>query len=342
MQGLSVGVIGAGSMAGVHVPCWRQLGARVTVCSDDGNAAALAAAHQVDTVDSVDELLDRCELIDICTPSHTHKELALLSAKAGRHIVCEKPLALHAGDAEEMIDAAEHAGVHLFPGHVVRYFPEYAAAAEKVTAGAIGELAVLRFSRSGRNPSTWKPWFSDPELSGGILVDQMIHDFDYARWVAGDVNRVYAQIRHADDGTVPLGRRRGPGKAAPVVSATAVLTHASGAVSHVQGVWGLPGNPFRTTFRLAGTHGLLQHDSERTRAVRVVAEAGGPGEVIPPKYPLTRSPYLDELREFAVAVAGGPAPRVGARDGLAALRIADAARESVRTDRAVTVAGGAR
>ncbi|OEU86471.1 dehydrogenase [Streptomyces oceani] len=330
MSGLHVGLIGAGGIARAHLPAWIELGARVTLFSTDGQAEKLAARHSargVEAVRTLDELLERSRAVDVCTPTHTHRELVHTAVRAGKHVVCEKPLALSVEDTEEMVKAAERAGVLLFPAHVVRYFPEYAAMERAVRGGAVGPPAVLRFSRTGTYP-VWSPWFADPELSGGILLDQMIHDFDFARWLAGEVVRVYAQSR---------GHQQAPVEAGAVAASTAVLTHASGALSHVHGVWGLPDSEFRTTFRIAGRDGVLHHDSAQTKAFRVVASGErAAGEGIPATN-LTESPFVGELREFAAALDGGPTPRVTARDGLAAVRIAVAAAESARTGETVRI-----
>ncbi|WP_353946156.1 Gfo/Idh/MocA family oxidoreductase [Streptomyces sp. HUAS MG91] len=332
MADLDVGLIGAGGIARAHLPAWTALGARVTILSTDGNAEQLASQYAefgVTAVDSLPELLDRCTVVDVCTPTFTHHELTLGAIAAGRHVVCEKPLALTVAEAREMADAAEAAGVLLFPAHVVRYFPAYAGLAEAVAAGRVGAPAVLRLTRSGRFP-VWAPWFADPALSGGILVDQMIHDLDIARLLAGDVVRVHAQVR---------GHRAPDSPEGAVTTGTVVLTHASGAISHVLGVWGPPDLPFRTTFRVAGPDGMLEHDSTAATGFRVLAQGRRPlGEGIPGS-PMTESPYLTELREFAAAVSGGPAPRVSARDGVEAVRIAVAAVESARTGEPVEPAG---
>ncbi|SCK13442.1 Gfo/Idh/MocA family protein [Streptomyces sp. WMMB 322] len=333
MPELAVGLIGAGGIARAHLPAWLELGARVTVFTPDDSGGKLAAEYAqqgVRAASSLGELLDEAEAVDVCTPTHTHREVALTALRAGRHVACEKPLALTVEDVEEMIAEAERAGVLLFPAHVVRYFPEYAAMADAVAGGAVGEPAVLRFTRTGTYP-VWSPWFADPSLSGGLLVDQMIHDFDFARLLAGEVARVHAHVR---------GHQEAPALAGCVAAGTAVLTHASGAVSHVHGVWGLPDTQFRTTFRIAGRRGVLHHDSAQTKAFRVISQGRATeGEGIPATN-LTESPFLTELREFARAVRGGPAPRVSARDGLAAVRIALAAAESAHTGRAVDMAGG--
>ncbi|MFG2652204.1 Gfo/Idh/MocA family protein [Streptomyces sp. NPDC048436] len=330
MRPLHIGLLGAGGIARAHLPGWLELGARVSVYTVDGSAQKLAAeyaGHDVTAVPGLEGLLADCTAVDICTPTPTHKELALAAVAAGRHVVCEKPLALNTRDAEEVAAAAEAAGVQLHPAHVVRYFPAYAAMQQAVARGELGDLAVLRFTRGGARPK-WAPWFGDPAKSGGVIMDLMVHDIDIARWTAGEVVRVHAQTRgveHATGGAEP-----------DVLSATAVLTHASGTVSHITGLWGLPDQQFRTTFRIAGGDGLLRHDSTAVPGYRVTAQGIRAANEGIPASPMTESPYLAELREFAASwEEGGGAPRVSARDGIEAVRIAEAAVESSRTGRAV-------
>ncbi|GHE48404.1 dehydrogenase [Streptomyces longispororuber] len=331
MPPLSIGLLGAGGIARAHLPGWLALGATVSVYTQDGSAEKLAAeyagrGHAVTAVPTLADLLDRCRAVDICTPTPTHGELALAAIAAGRHVVCEKPLALTVREAEEVAAAAAAAGVHLHPAHVVRYFPAYATLRAAVAHGDLGRLAVLRFTRGSARPQ-WAPWFGDPAQSGGVLLDLMVHDIDIARWVAGEVVRVHALTR---------GAERATGTPAEVVAATAVLTHASGAITHVSGLWGLPDQPFRTTFRVAGSDGLLHHDSAAVPGFRITAQGvRAPNEGIP-STPMTESPYLTQLREFAASWDDpGLVPRVGAADGVAAVRVACAAIESSRTGRAV-------
>jgi predicted dehydrogenase len=103
MSPLEVGLVGAGGMAGVHLPAWVELGARVRVFSIDGQAPGLAERYGATAVGSLVELLDGCDVVDVCTPTFTHKEIGLAAIAAGKHVVCEKPLALTGPDAAEMV-----------------------------------------------------------------------------------------------------------------------------------------------------------------------------------------------------------------------------------------------
>jgi predicted dehydrogenase len=326
---LRVGMVGAGGIANAHLPAWLHAGADVGVYSLHG-APELVARHGAGhVVGSLDELLVAVDVVDVCTPTYTHPEIVFAAAAAGRHVLCEKPLALDAATAEAMAQACAAAGVQLYPGHVVRYFPEYVALQAAVAGGAIGTPAVMRFDRCGARPL--RAWFADPQLSGGIIMDQMIHDLDFARWLGGEFETVHARLSDS-----------APGTATGVVSAHVVARHRGGAISTVTGTWARPGTRFRYGFHAAGTDGMLSHDSAADPSLRT--DTGSPpngGERLLPDVSLVESPFIAEIREFAAAFTGGPAPRVSAADGVAAVRIAAAANASLASGRpeAVELAG---
>jgi len=317
----TVGLVGAGGIARVHLPAWLALGVQVLVHSTDGAAELVDACGGGTVVGSLDQLLASVDAVDVCTPTPSHAEVVAAAAGAGRHILCEKPLGRTAAQAERLVELCAAAQVQLYPGHVVRFFPEYAAMHQAVTGGAIGQVAVQRFSRTGSRPLA--PWFADDQQSGGLVLDQSIHDLDFARWNAGEVVRVFAREVQTP---APGGIR----------SVQVVLTHADGAISYVTGTWAAAGTTFRTTFEIAGTGGLLRHDSRDHPPLVVDAAARrSTGTGLLPATPFVESPFLSEIREVYTAFRGGPPPRVSAQDGLQALRVAEAAAESLRTGRVV-------
>ncbi|MBT2393946.1 Gfo/Idh/MocA family oxidoreductase [Streptomyces sp. ISL-1] len=328
MKRLDVAVIGAGFIARTHVPAWIALGARIRIFSTDDQAALLAEEFGLTEATSLEEALDWAAVADICTPTATHRDIALAAFEAGANVLCEKPLALTPGDAQEMAEAAHKAGRLLYPGHVVRFFPAYIRLRDAVTSGALGRVAVARFTRTGRYP-TWSSWFADPALSGGIVTDQMLHDMDIARWLFGEVVSIHATQR--GNLTAP-----GPAPKAPVATGSATLTHESGVISQVLGVWGPPATPFRYTFHVAGSNGTLTHDSLAHPSVRVTGAAGPEASAVPTG-DFGEDPFAAQIREFATAFHGGPAPRVNALDGVAAVKIAAAARRSAATGLAVAI-----
>lgn len=324
-RALRVGMAGTGGIAAAHLPAWLALGASVRLYSTDGTAPTVAALHgpAVSVAESWDDLVSTADVIDVCTPSDTHVPLVRAAVDAGVDVLCEKPLALTATDAEMLVAHAADAGVRLYPGHVVRYFPAYEALAGAVARGDLGEVAFARFTRTGAAPA-WAPWFRDASRSGGIIVDQMIHDIDQARSLFGEVVRVHAQ-------------ESAPEGADGTSSAVAALTHRSGAISTVIGVWGPAGTPFRTTYDVTGTDGTIRHDSqEHPGLVRRGATpgTGADGGGIP-LGDAEDTPFHREIREFAAAFAGGPEPRVTAADGAEAVRIAEACARSARIGEAV-------
>ncbi|MER6612098.1 Gfo/Idh/MocA family protein [Streptomyces xantholiticus] len=323
---LDVALIGAGFIARTHLPAWIGLGARVRIFSTDGHAAGLAEEFGVMEAASLHAALDGATVVDICTPTTTHRDIALAAFEAQADVLCEKPLALTATDALEMAEAAHHARRRLYPGHVVRFFPAYVHLHKAVTSGELGRVAVARFTRTGRYP-TWSPWFADPALSGGIVTDQMLHDMDIARWLFGDVVTVHATQR---------GHLTAPAAERAVATGSATLTHASGVISQVLGVWGPPATAFRYTFHVAGSHGTLSHDSLAHPSLRMTAGTGAEGDGVPTGG-FGEDPFATQIREFAAAYQGGPAPRVSALDGVAAVRLAAAARQSAATGLAVAL-----
>jgi predicted dehydrogenase len=317
MDSLTVGLIGAGGITHAHVPSWRALGADIVVFSDQG-ADALAELYGVRRVHTLAELLDSCDVVDVCTPTPTHVELVRAAMDAGRPVFCEKPLARTAADAADIARESRRRGVPVFPGHVVRYFPEYIALRDAITSGRLGQPAVLRFSRVSQAPQS--AWFFDEELSGGIVLDFMLHDIDQARLLAGPVISVSAaQNPPTVAGTVPRS-----------VVTHVTLSHRSGAISHLQAAWGPVGLTFATTFDIAGSRGRLRYDSRaRSEVVAdVVGVAAGAG-YLPPVGPA--NPYAEEMKEFLALVKDGTPARVGLDDAVVAVGIADAALLALRT-----------
>ncbi|MBO9627702.1 MAG: Gfo/Idh/MocA family oxidoreductase, partial [Microbacterium sp.] len=172
--------------------------------------------------------------------------------------------------------------------------------------------------RQGRSPQSG--WYSDAPLSGGVLLDLMIHDIDVARWVAGDVARVFAR-------TNAVGASQ---------TTQAFLTHASGAISQLTATWTTAPIEFRTLFDVAGSTGLLSADSDVRRPFAAVTTSVD-GDTLLPRFDALTSPYRAELADFLAGIDEGRPPRVTARDGLEAMRIADAIARSAETGRVIAL-----
>ena len=326
---MRVGIVGAGSMGTTHTAGWAETPAEIVglAAETSREADGLAKRYNAKVYPSVDAMLSDVDVVDICSPTHLHHEMVLKAAAAGKHIVCEKPLARTIDQAQEMVTACRKAGVQLLVAHVVRFFPEYALARSAVAEGQIGKLAVIRLHRGSYRPK--KPagnWFLDEEKSGGILMDLMIHDYDYARWVAGEVETVSARRvteTHPD---------------APIDYGLVILSHRSGALSHIAGAWAYPPPTFRTHLEIAGDRGLIEFDSDGTAPIQnLILKSGGSDapDVAVPSSPVSESPYTTQIKEFYGALADGKPARVSATDGLIAVQIAEAALQSARTGQPV-------
>jgi len=325
---MKVGIVGVGFMGTTHAEGWAAAGADIVGFAAETieEAEPICAQYGCKVFPDLAAMLPQVDVVDICTPTHLHYAMVLQAAEAGRDIICEKPLALNVSQAREMVAVCRQKGVRLLVGHVVRFFPEYFQARSAVYAGQIGKPGVIRLQRGSYRPK--KPvgnWFLDEAKSGGLLMDLMIHDFDYARWIAGEVTRVFARkitTVHPQ---------------AAVDYGLVILTHASGTISHIAGAWAYPPPTFRTGLELAGDQGLLHFASDDTAPIHslIMKPAGDAPDVALPSSPLAESPYVTQIKEFYTALRDGIPARVSAEDGLAAVQIARAAIESARTGKAV-------
>jgi UDP-N-acetylglucosamine 3-dehydrogenase len=314
------GLIGVGGMGRYQAATIAGVpGLELRAIADPSLPAAgaeLAARLGVELTADPQALIARPDIdaVVLATPTDTHAELAIAAARAGKHIFCEKPLARTLAEGEAMIAAAAQAGVRLAVGHVVRYFPEYAAARAMIQRGEIGTPGVARATRLTAFPSQSR-WYADRARSGGVALDVMIHDFDWMRWALGPVERVH---------TLGLTFANIPGRDA----AMAVLRFQSGALGYVEGNWCAPS--FQTALEVSGSAGLIRTDNRSTVTHHAHADLPGAVAALWPEG-LEEGPYHAQVREVASWMAGGPSPRHSAEDALEALRIALAAVESMRT-----------
>src|SRR5919108_3251884 len=142
---MKVGIVGAGFMGTTHAAGWADTPATIVgfTAETSREADGLAKRYGAQVYASLDEMLPEVDVVDICSPTHLHHEMALNAAAAGKHIICEKPLARTTRQAQEIVNACRQAGVQLLVAHVVRFFPEYALAHAAVMEGQIGKPGVI-------------------------------------------------------------------------------------------------------------------------------------------------------------------------------------------------------
>ncbi len=332
---LQVALVGAGGMARTHAGCYATIPNTVLVGVMDirGDAAQeLAGLHSAASFTDFEEMLNtlRPDIVDVCCPTPYHVEYVCRAAERAeelgvRGISTEKPMGRSLEDCDRMIAATEAAGIPLFIAQVVRFFPEFALMKQQVDAGAVGKPAAIRTRRGGRMPRAWDDWYADFPRSGGLILDLIVHDFDWLRWTFGEVERVYA--RGVGDTRLPA-----------FDYALVTLRFKSGAIAHVEGTWNDPSG-FKVSVEIAGDTGLLEYNFNQPNNApfrsAMAAVAGPGGGVDVPESPVAVNPYQAELQHFCDCVEQGIAPSITPQDGRAAVAIALAAIESIQTGQPV-------
>lgn len=183
-------------MGKMHASCYLALPDTkvVGVCDILPQAAENAAKLVNARIMTADEIMQHPDIdaVNICLPTYLHKTFTIKALRAGRHVFCEKPMALSVPDAEEMIKEAGKARKKLMMGMVLRFWPEFVKIKEMVVSGKHGKILQLFCFRVANNPSVGSPWFGDVKKSGGIL-DLHIHDTDFIYFLLGKPTSVVSQ-----------------------------------------------------------------------------------------------------------------------------------------------------
>lgn len=322
------GLVGASTIAAEHmIRAIRASGGDVAVVmsSDEGRGRSYAQTHGIarSTTD-LDAVLDGVDAVYISTTNEKHLPQALAAIEAGRHVLCEKPLAMSVADAVEMVRAAEAKGVVFGTNHHLRNAGSHLAIRDLVASGRIGRVLSMRVFHAVHLPPHLQGWrINDKSAGGGVIPDITVHDADTVRFHLGeDPVDVVAQM-----GVSGMG-------AGVEDSAMSVWTMPSGAMVQAHESFT---HPFAGTgIEIHGIEGSIFARGVMTqRPVGEVSlvDAAGRHEVPFEGHDL----YERAVRIFAEAAAGRGRPWADGVDGVKSLAVALAVRDAAETGRRVTV-----
>jgi predicted dehydrogenase len=340
---INVGIVGLGFMAVTHIKAYRQIkDVRIgAICNPsgrrlDGDFSNVAGNFgggepvrldmtQVKAYRDYAEMLadPTLDLIDICAPTQAHHPLTIQALQAGKHVICEKPLARTTAQAREIAAHAAAAKTFFMPAMCMRFWPGWSWLKTAIAENTHGKCLSAHFRRVAEPPGWGHENFLNGSLSGGALLDLHIHDADFVQFCFGRPRRVYS-----------TGYTRLSGAIDHVVTQYDV---GSGATVSAEGSWALaPGFGFSMSYLVNFERATAEYDSTRgaANALRVY-EAGQPPRVVACDGP---DGFVGEFTHLIEAIRTGRAPTiVTAADAVSAVEICEAEERSVETGQPVVL-----
>lgn len=336
---VNVAVVGLGFMGVTHLKSYQKIKtARIVAVCDSarapvngilpgvsGNLAgsdALDLGRKLRVYQQLEELLadPAVDLVDLCVPTPLHVPLAIAALKAGKHVVCEKPLARTAAQARQIITAARNAKGYLLPAMCMRFWPEWSWLKQAVVDGRYGNVLAARFRRVSESPGWSRDSYFNGAQSGGALLDLHIHDTDFVQFLFGRPTSVFSS-----------GLTKCSGAIDHVVTLYQVT---GGAVVSAEGTWLMTaGHGFNMSYTINFENATADFDLSRGPDALKLFEDGKKPKVIRCK---GDDGYTGELRHMVESILAGKAPTiVTPEDALSAVEICEAEEKSIRLGRPV-------
>jgi predicted dehydrogenase len=337
-----VGIVGIGFMGMIHYLAYQKLkGVKVTaICekiperlagdwrSIKGNFGPKGRKMDLSGIakySELEELLNdrNVDVVDVCLPPALHPQATVAALEAGKHVFCEKPIALTTADADRMVKTAQKKGKMLLIGHVLPFFAAYRFAYDAVTSGRYGACLGGQFTRIISDP-LWLPDFYNPDVCGGPAIDLHIHDAHFIRLLFGMPKSVQS-----------VGRMRG--EVPEFFNTQFLYDDPRLVVTATSGVIMQQGRPFTNGYEIHLEKATLVFDSWMNFPVTILTEDG---KVKQPKLP-ARDPVDDFAAELAEVVraikTGEPSKFLDGQLARDALVLAHRQIESVKKRRSVKV-----
>ena len=350
MSQLGVAIVGCGRISDLHALGYegRPDAAIVAVCDTKrGRARAKAEAWGVDKVYTDYRRLledDSVDLVELLVPHDLHAQMAVDACRAGKHVSVQKPMAITIAEADRMIEAAQGAGVVLRVYENFVFYPPFARAHQMVDAGEIGEPQMIRvhFSTGARGGGWQVPhsawlWRFDAKRSGGgpIIFDHGYHLFSIARFLMGDVERVYAWVdrsptiptKYVDAPATIMFQFKSPRRYGVMDSA-----HAPG--TRIDSLYYADDN----RIEVIGDKGVLfvnRCTARTTDLPELMVFRDGVTRTVPVERVEWHDSFVDCTRHLIAALHAGADPILDGHAGRAVLQFSIAAHQSARTGREV-------
>ncbi len=330
-RALNLGLIGAGRIGRAHAQnlAYRMPEANLVAVADVFVDAAQKLAAELGIPAAYPDhrqILDdpNIDAVLICSSTDTHAQVMMDAARAGKHIFCEKPIALDLAKIDEALDVVKQSGVKLQIGFNRRFDPNFRRVQELVAAGSVGDVHLLRIT--SRDPAP--PPIDYVKISGGIFMDMMIHDFDMARFLVGsEPEAVFAAGNVLVDPAI--------GEAGDIDTAIVTIYFANGAIGAIdnsrQAVYG-----YDQRVEVFGSKGMVNCDNNKPDSAIVYNTQGTHG-ALPLFFFMERymDSYLNEVKAFIDAILNDTPVTVTGRDGLIPVVMGYAAKKSFQEKRLV-------
>ncbi len=302
--------------------------------------ADVATQFKTTTAVSLGELLaTEIDAVYVATPAHLHYDHVKACARAGKHVLCEKPLGMTVAQAEEMIELCDRSGVKLGCAFMMRFVTQHQEALKLIQQGRLGKPVYARAQLSCWYPPIQGAWRQDPTTGGGgSLMDMGGHCIDLLEMFFGKVAKVSCLIGN----TIHNYRSED--------SAVATLFFENGALATVDTFFCIPDAGSKNVLELYGSKGsiLAQGTIGQGPAGKMVAFLEGDGRAYDAQQaraadqgmtiePQPVNTYQAEIEEFSQAIIEGRLPRIGGDLGLRSQKILAACYESARSGQAVKV-----
>lgn len=326
---VGVAIIGAGRAGRIHAVNFRKSVpyARLEAVVDPNRAVAEEAAKElgIDKVyaDYREALADdRIHAVVVVTPTAYHREIVVAAARAGKHVLCEKPMAMDERECDEMIAACAQAGVKLQLAFMRRFDESFREAKRVIDEGAIGEVVLVKSLTRG--PSTPQPWMYDLKKSNGPLAEVSSHDIDALRWFAGsEITELYAA---GGNYRCPDIRDAYPDFYDNV---TMTVKFRDGKTGSIDGAMGVQYG-YDSRVEILGTEGVIFLGQTHERTIVTADRSKTLTRPFMNSWrSLFKEAYLAEDTDFIACILEDRPPRVTGHDGKMAVKVVEAGNRSL-------------